>query len=154
MPQSRKFLAVAAFATAGLICSAALAQVTFNRGNDGEPETLDVQKGQNVTEAHLVRDLYDGLMIHNAKGEVVYGVAESHTLSADGTVFTFKIRPNAKWSNGEDFKASDYVFSFRRIMNPETGAKYANILYPLKERREDQQEGRRAETGGPWRQGD
>jgi oligopeptide transport system substrate-binding protein len=117
---------------AALLSTAAFAQVTFNRGNDGDPETLDVQKGSTVTEAHLMRDLYEGLMIHNAKGEVVYGVAASHTESQDGTVFTFKIRPNAKWSNGDDFKASDYVFAFRRIINPETGAKYANILFPIK----------------------
>jgi oligopeptide transport system substrate-binding protein len=132
MFHSRHLIRAAALAAATLLSTAAFAQVTFNRGNDGDPETLDVQKGSTVTEAHLMRDLYEGLMIHNAKGEVVYGVAESHTESADGTVFTFKLRPNAKWSNGDAFKASDYVFAFRRIINPETGAKYANILFPIK----------------------
>ena len=132
MFHARQVFKTVAFSAACLLSSAAFAQVTFHRGQDGDPETLDVQKGQTTVEAHLMRDLYDGLMIHNAKGEVVYGVAQSHTLSADGTVFTFKLRPNAKWSNGDDFKASDYVFAFRRIMNPETGAKYANILYPIK----------------------
>jgi oligopeptide transport system substrate-binding protein len=132
MFHARHLIRAAALASAALLSTAAFAQVTFNRGNDGDPETLDVQKGSTVTEAHLMRDLYEGLMIHNAKGEVVYGVAASHTESQDGTVFTFKIRPNAKWSNGDDFKASDYVFAFRRIINPETGAKYANILFPIK----------------------
>ncbi len=132
MFHSRHFIRAAALAAATLLSTAAFAQVTFNRGNDGDPETLDVQKGSTVTEAHLMRDLYEGLMIHNAKGDVVYGVAASHTESAGGTVFTFKLRPNAKWSNGDDFKASDYVFAFRRIINPDTGAKYANILYPIK----------------------
>jgi oligopeptide transport system substrate-binding protein len=121
----------AAFASL-LISTAAYGQVTFHRGNDGDPETLDVQKTSVVSEAHLMRDLYDGLMIHNAKGEVINGVSESHTVSSDGRVYTFKIRSNAKWSNGDAFKASDYVFSFRRIINPETGAKYANILFPIK----------------------
>ncbi|MGL4438150.1 MAG: ABC transporter substrate-binding protein, partial [Bosea sp. (in: a-proteobacteria)] len=132
MFHSGHFIRIAALAAATMLSSAALAQVTFNRGQDGDPETMDPQKSQTTVESHLSRDLHDGLMIHNAKGEVVYGVATSHTESQDGTVYTFKIRPNAKWSNGEDFKASDYVFSFRRIINPETGAKYANILYPLK----------------------
>ncbi len=128
----RHLIRATALAAATLLSTTAFAQVTFNRGNDGDPETLDVQKGSTVTEAHLMRDLYEGLMIHNAKGDVVYGVAASHTESAGGTVFTFKLRPNAKWSNGDDFKASDYVFAFRRIINPDTGAKYANILYPIK----------------------
>ncbi len=120
MFHSRHLFRAAALAAATLLSTAAFAQVTFNRGNDGDPETLDVQKGSTVTEAHLMRDLYEGLMIHNAKGDVVYGVAQSHTESGNGTVFTFKLRPNAKWSNGDDFKASDYVFAFRRIINPDT----------------------------------
>ena len=40
--------------------------------------------------------------------------------------------PNAKWSNGDPVTAEDFVFSFHRLMNPETGAKYANILYTIK----------------------
>ncbi|MGL5116297.1 MAG: peptide ABC transporter substrate-binding protein, partial [Beijerinckiaceae bacterium] len=132
MIHSRHLLRAAALAATTMLSTAAWAQVTFNRGQDGDPETMDPQKSQTTIESHLSRDLREGLMIHNARGEVVYGVATSHTESQDGTVYTFKIRPNAKWSNGEDFKASDYVFSFRRIINPETGAKYANILYPLK----------------------
>jgi oligopeptide transport system substrate-binding protein len=131
MFHARTLIRAAALA-ATMLSTAAMAQVTFHRGQDGDPETLDVQKGSTTVEAHLSRDLWEGLMIHNAKGEVVYGVAASHTESADGKVFTFKIRPNAKWSNGDDFKATDYVFAFRRIINPETGAKYANILYPIR----------------------
>jgi oligopeptide transport system substrate-binding protein len=136
MFHSRQLVFRTAFAamvfSSAVFSTAALAQVTFHRGNDGDPETLDVQKTSVASEAHLMRDLYDGLMIHNAKGEVVYGVAENHTISPDGKVYTFKLRANAKWSNGDAFKASDYVFSFQRIINPETGAKYANILYPIK----------------------
>ncbi|MGL4635839.1 MAG: peptide ABC transporter substrate-binding protein [Beijerinckiaceae bacterium] len=122
----------AVLASATILSSAAFAQVTFHRGNDGDPETLDVQKTSTVVEAHLTRDMIEGLMIHNAAGVVVPGVAESHTASADGKVYTFKLRANAKWSNGDPVKASDFVYSFRRIMNPETGAKYANILYSMK----------------------
>jgi oligopeptide transport system substrate-binding protein len=143
-------LLAATLLSSALLSSAASAQVTFHRGNDADPETLDVQKTSVISEAHLMRDLYDGLMIHNAKGEVIYGVAESHTMSADGKVFTFTLRPNAKWSNGDAFKASDYVYSFRRIINPETGAKYANILYPLKnaEKINKKQEGAKLEDLG------
>lgn len=111
--------------------SAAFAEIVFNRGNDSDPETLDPHKTSTVSEAHLLRDLCEGLVIHDMKGEVIPGVAESWTMSPDGKTYTFKLRANAKWSNGDPVTASDFVFSLRRMINPETGAKYANILYPI-----------------------
>lgn len=119
---------------AGLVLSlagAAMAQVVFHRGNDGDPETLDAHKTSTVSEAHLLRDLLEGLVIHHINGRVVPGVAESWTLAPDGKTYTFKLRANAKWSNGDPVKAGDFVYSLRRITNPETGAKYANMLYPI-----------------------
>lgn len=119
---------------AGLVLSlagAAMAQVVFHRGNDGDPETLDAHKTSTVSEAHLLRDLSEGLVIHHINGRVVPGVAESWTLAPDGKTYTFKLRANAKWSNGDPVKAGDFVYSLRRISNPETGAKYANMLYPI-----------------------
>ncbi len=109
----------------------ALAQTTYVRGNDGDPETLDQHKTSTVVEARILRDLYEGLVIDDASAKVAPGVAESWTLSDDGTVYTFNFRDDAKWSNGEPVKAEDFVYSLRRIMTPETGAKYANILYPI-----------------------
>ncbi len=123
-------LAIAA-ALALATTTVAQAQVTFHRGNDSDPETLDAHKTSTVSEAHLLRDLSEGLVIHHINGTVVPGVAESWTISPDGKTYTFKLRPNAKWSNGDAVKASDFVFSLRRMVNPETGAKYANILYPI-----------------------
>ena len=97
-------LALATFTTT------ADAQKVFHRGLDGDPETLDTHKTQTVSEAHLLRDLSEGLVIHNAKGEVVPGAAESWTISDDGKVYTFKLRANGKWSNGDAVKAADFVF--------------------------------------------
>ena len=54
----------------------AIAQVTYHRGNTADPETLDPHKTSTVYEANILRDLYEGLVIHDAKGEVVPGVAE------------------------------------------------------------------------------
>ncbi len=110
---------------------AATAQIVFHRGNDGDPETLDAHKTSTTAEAHLLRDLSEGLVIHSMKGEVIAGAAESWTTSADGRTWRFVLRPDAKWSNGDAVTAADFVFSFRRMLNPETGAKYANILYPI-----------------------
>ncbi len=110
----------------------ATAQVVYHRGNTADPETLDLHKTSTVYEAHILRDMYEGLLIDNAKAELVAGVAEKWEISDDGLSYKFTLRPNAKWSNGDPVKAGDFVYSYRRIMNPETGAKYANILYPIK----------------------
>ncbi|MCP8938581.1 peptide ABC transporter substrate-binding protein [Alsobacter sp. SYSU M60028] len=124
--------ATAAILAFGFSLSAASAQMVYNRGNPGDPETLDPQKTSTVVESDVLLDLYEGLVTYDAKAQIVPGVAESWAVNDDGTVYTFKLRPNAKWSNGDPVKAQDFVFSFRRLMNPETGAKYANILYTLK----------------------
>ncbi|MBK9083574.1 MAG: peptide ABC transporter substrate-binding protein [Rhizobiales bacterium] len=105
--------------------------MVYNRGAAGDPETLDPQKTSTVVESDLLLEMYEGLVTYDAKANVVPGVAESWAVSADGLVYTFKLR-DAKWSNGDAVKASDFVFTFQRLMNPETGAKYANILYTLK----------------------
>ncbi|MBJ6125992.1 peptide ABC transporter substrate-binding protein [Microvirga splendida] len=122
---------IAAFATVAFTGMAA-AQVVYNRGNDADPETLDPHKTSTTYESHILRDMLEGLMAYNAAGKVVPGVAEKHEISDDGMTYRFTLRPNAKWSNGDPLKASDFVFSLRRIMDPATGAKYANILYPIK----------------------
>lgn len=126
-----KRLALATLATLAL-GGAAAAQVVYNRGNDADPETLDPQKTSTVYEANIIRDIYEGLLIHDAAGRVAPGVAEKHEVGDDGRTYRFTLRADAKWSNGDAVKASDFVFSFRRIMDPQTGAKYANILYPIR----------------------
>ena len=119
----------AVFSTA-FLSSLAIAQVTFNRGIDADPETLDPHKTSSVVESTILRDLLEGLVIYNTKAEVVPGAAESWTVSDDGRTYRFRLR-DAKWSNGESVKAADFVYSYRRIMSPATGAKYANILFPI-----------------------
>ncbi|WP_274427188.1 peptide ABC transporter substrate-binding protein [Chelativorans sp. YIM 93263] len=114
------------------MATAALAQTTYVRGNDGDPETLDQHKTSTISEAHLLRDLYEGLVIYDPEANVIPGVAESWDVSDDGRTYTFHLREDASWSNGDPVKAEDFVYSFQRIMTPDTGAKYANILYPIK----------------------
>jgi oligopeptide transport system substrate-binding protein len=115
-----------------MILNSAAAEVVYHRGNTADPETLDHHKTSTVYESNILRDLYEGLVIYDAKAKVIPGLAESWTISDDGTVFTFKLRNDAKWSNGDPVTANDFVFAFQRIMTPDTGAKYANILYPIK----------------------
>src|SRR5919206_496038 len=71
------------------------------------------------------------VVAYDNKGEPIPGAAEKWEVSDDGKLYRFTLRANGKWSNGDPVKASDFVYSYRRIMNPETGAKYATILYPI-----------------------
>jgi oligopeptide transport system substrate-binding protein len=126
----RNGAAVAAL-TFALVGSAA-AQTTLNRALDSDPTTLDPHKTSTVTDAHVLRDLYEGLVIHDMRGQVQPGVAESWTRSADGRVYTFRFRGNAVWSNGDPVRPADFIFSVRRIADPATAAQYASILYPIR----------------------
>ncbi|WP_181702146.1 peptide ABC transporter substrate-binding protein [Chthonobacter albigriseus] len=112
--------------------SAASAETTIRRGNGGEPQTLDQAHISIDVEGFVVRDLFEGLTIYDPTGKVVPGTAESWTVSDDGTVYTFKIRENAKWSNGDPVTADDFVYSWTRLLNPDEAAEYAFMLHPVK----------------------
>ena len=129
-----KRTALAAVATAALMgaMSAASAQVVYNRANSGEPETLDTHKTSTVQEFHVLQDMLEGLVAYDMKAKAVPGQAEKWEVSDDGKTYRFTLRDGLKWSNGDPVTAEDFVYSYRRIMDPATGAKYANILYPIK----------------------
>ncbi|MHB8886364.1 MAG: peptide ABC transporter substrate-binding protein [Methylovirgula sp.] len=129
---------------AGLFCAALLllaqsmpakthepAQI-WRRGASGDPGSLDPDKASTLIEANILSELFEGLVTLDARGRIIPGVAESWTVNPERTVYRFKFRPNARWSNGDKVVPADFVFSFRRLMNPATGAQYANILYTLK----------------------
>lgn len=103
----------------------------LRRGNGAEPETLDPQRVQSVNASNIVRDLYEGLVSTAADGTLVPGVAQSWEVSPDGLVYVFHLRPTARWSNGKPVTAADFVYSLRRLVNPETGSPYAAILKPV-----------------------
>ena len=110
----------------------ASAEMIWHRGEIADPSSLDPHKTSTVTEGNIISELYEELVTRDAKGELIPGVAESWQVNEDGTVYTFKLRSNAKWSNGDKVVAEDFVFAFKRLMDPATGAEYANILYTLK----------------------
>jgi oligopeptide transport system substrate-binding protein len=121
--------------TGALLAAAALpalAETVIHRGNGGEPQSLDQAQISIDIEGFIVRDLSEGLTVYDAKGNVIPGTAESWKISDDGTVYTFKIRDNAKWSDGSPVTASDFVYSMTRLLDPATAAGYANILFPIK----------------------
>ncbi|MCL9774823.1 ABC transporter substrate-binding protein [Vibrio methylphosphonaticus] len=91
------------------------------RGNDAEAATLDPAKAEGLPEMHVIRDLFEGLVIQDADGNVVPGVAESWE-TKDNKTFVFHLRSDAKWSNGDPVVASDFVFALQRAVDPATAS--------------------------------
>ncbi|MBU2897777.1 ABC transporter substrate-binding protein [Vibrio hepatarius] len=94
------------------------------RGNGAEVSSLDPQKTEGVPESNVLRDLMEGLVIQDAMGKTIPGAAESWT-TEDNKTFTFKIRKDAKWSNGDPVTAYDFEYSFKRAADPKTASPYS-----------------------------
>ena len=107
-----------------LIASPVTAQ-TLERGNGPEPSTLDAHKCPEVACGNILRDLYEGLVTKDGKGRLIPGTAERWEVSSDGRLWTFHLRDNLKWSNGESLTADDIVRSFQRAFTPMTAAPFA-----------------------------
>src|ERR1700691_5964195 len=73
----------------------------LRRGLPGEPRTLDPQLADDTYSFPVLRDLYEGLTAEDRDGQIVPGAAESWTVDKTGTTYTFLLRPNAKWSDGD-----------------------------------------------------
>lgn len=86
--------------------------------------SLDPQIVEDVDTSSVVRSIFEGLYNASADGPVP-GVAESYTANADNTVYTFKLRDNAKWSNGDPVTAQDFVYGWQRAVDPKTASNYA-----------------------------
>ena len=97
---------------------------TLVRNNGSEPETLDPALAESVGANNITRDLFEGLTASDNVGRIVPGAAESWKQS-DATTWVFKLRQNAKWSNGDPVTAQDFVFGIRRFVDPKTASTYA-----------------------------
>ena len=105
-----------------------------------EPETIDPNLVNSVDGSTYVNHMFENLMKYVPTDEaadesgnmmntkVDLGMAESYEVSEDGTVYTFKIRPDAKWSDGEPVKAQDWVYSWQRLVDPATASDYGYFL--------------------------
>ena len=121
-----------------LALSSPRAEMVFRRGEAGDPSTFDPQKTSTVIEADAIYDLFEGLLTYDASGALVPGAAESWSVSADGLTYVFTLR-EARWSNGDPVRADDFVFTFRRLLDPATAAEYASLYYPIRNARADRQ---------------
>lgn len=89
---------------------------------------IDPQIVEDVDTSSVVRSLFEGLYNSGADGNPVPAVAESHTVNEDNTVYTFKIRDTAKWSNGDPVTAGDFVYAWQRAVDPATASNYAYFV--------------------------
>ncbi|KAF0675638.1 peptide ABC transporter substrate-binding protein [Profundibacterium mesophilum] len=87
--------------------------------------TLDPQLNEETAGNHVIRQLFEGLMIQDAEGNLRPGVAEGFEASEGNTVYTFKLREDATWSNGDPVTAQDFVYGWQRAADPETASPYA-----------------------------
>jgi oligopeptide transport system substrate-binding protein len=97
---------------------------TMIRNNGSETETLDPALAESVGANNLTRDLFEALTAGDSDGKIVPGVAESWQ-QTDATTWIFKLRKNAKWSNGDPVTAEDFVYGIRRFVDPKTASTYA-----------------------------
>ena len=95
----------------------------------GEPGSLHPALAQGTHESVILDHVYEGLMKRNENSEIVPGMAESYTMSDDGLTYTFKIREDAKWSNGDAVTAKDFEVAWKYALAPETASDYAYQLY-------------------------
>lgn len=101
-------------------------------GIGAEPAALDPHITTGLTEYSVMLAMFEGLTtLHPETMAVQPGTAESWEVSEDGLTYTFKIDPDAKWSNGDPVTSHDFAFSIERILTPALGAPYAYMLYPV-----------------------
>ena len=106
---------------------------TLYWGNGTEPQSLDPQIATGVPEHHVISAVMEGLVLKDRKTlEPRPGVAKTWDISNDGRVYTFYLRENAKWSNGDAHTAHDYVWSWWRALQTTLGNQYAYMLFPIK----------------------
>jgi oligopeptide transport system substrate-binding protein len=98
------------------------------RGNGPEPDSLDPQRARSNESQTILRDVCEGLTTLAKDASPAPGVAKEWSISADGKTYTFTLRTEAKWSNGDRVVGADFVAALRRLVDPATASQYAQII--------------------------
>lgn len=128
-------LVVAYFADLTFIEDASSAAVDYEQRSisiviEQEPPQMDSTRATDAVSGMLLGHLMEGLLRYDGQGNLQPGVAEAWEVSSEGAVF--HLRDSARWSDGEPVTAHDFVFSWRKSLEPETASQYAFIMYPIK----------------------
>ena len=93
-----------------------------------DPETIDPALNSAVDGGNMLLHAYECLLIVGEDGTLQPGQAESYDVSEDGLTWTFHLRDGLKWSDGSDLTANDFVYSWKRVCDPEVAAPYAETV--------------------------
>jgi oligopeptide transport system substrate-binding protein len=108
---------------------------TLTRALGGEPATVEPRLAEDNASLALMQDLYEGLTTAAADGSIVAGAAQSWTVSPDGRRWTFQLRENLRWSDGEPLEAAHFVSAFDAVRGKDSQAPYAALLQDIVEAR-------------------
>jgi len=130
---NRRFALVGGAALVSLLLVAipAQAQSVLNRGGGAEPESLDPAFAGSTVETNILGDLMVGLTALDAGARPIPGLAERWETSPDGLTWTFHLRA-ARWSDGTQVTANDFLFAWRRLLDPKTASRFAQNLWVVK----------------------
>lgn len=105
-------------------------EITMNAVS--EPPSLDPALATDTTSGWILDHLYEGLYMKNKSGDSVKGLAKDVKVSKDKKVYTFKLRDDAKWSDGAPVKAQDFEYAWKHVLDPKTGSSFAFYMYYIK----------------------
>ncbi|GAA0704088.1 hypothetical protein GCM10008904_11230 [Paraclostridium ghonii] len=103
----------------------------LNITNTSDIPTLDISKAEDVVSSEVLMNTMEGLVKQDKDGKLVPGVAEKWEKSEDGKSWTFHLRKDAKWSNGDPVTAKDFEYSWKRTLDPATASTYGFIMYDI-----------------------
>lgn len=92
------------------------------------PETIDPALNSSVDSGNMILTAFEGLLTYNEDEQLQAGCADLPEISEDGLTWTFKLKEGLKWSDGTDLTANDFVYSWRRVCDPNTAAPYAETV--------------------------
>jgi oligopeptide transport system substrate-binding protein len=124
-------LFAATFAASAGIAGAQIIERELHRGVMERPGQLDPQYASYPVEQAILADLFVGLVVDDMAGLPQPGAAESWTAGKNGRKWVFKLRDDAKWSDGRPLVAEDFVYAFQRLLAPQSGAPFASMFYPI-----------------------
>lgn len=109
------------------------APADFRFNNQTEPKTLDPQLMTGQPEMRLASAVFEGLARRDAKTMLpAPGVAKSWDISPDGKRYTFHLREDARWTDGHPVTADDFVYAWKRLLDPKIASEYAYIIFPVR----------------------
>jgi oligopeptide transport system substrate-binding protein len=113
--------------------------LTSSKGSQGslrvqlvnEPISLDPGFVEDGVGLQILGNTMEGLVGYQASGQLENRLAESYVRSADGKTYEFTLRPGVRWSDGRELKVNDFIFAFRRLLNPQSRSKLAYLFFPI-----------------------